>query len=106
MELEKDLLTSSRMVDWLSWNIMFCLTEYPWALIKYLVWRIEDRAWSAPTSLDSVELLVLILCLCDNLMVASLTSYIIAPVWPLQLLWTAWDAPTHNQTHVMVSAER
>ena len=72
LELEKDPLTSSRMVDWLSWKRMFCLTEYPWASIKYLV--------SAPTSSDSVELLVLILCLFEKLMTAPLPSDIIASV--------------------------
>ena len=80
LELEKDPLTSSRMVDWLSWNRMFCSTEYPWALIKYLVWRIGDRSWSAPMSLDSVELLELILCFFEKLIAAPLPSDIIAPV--------------------------
>ena len=85
---------------------MFCLTEYCWALIKYLVWRIGDKAWSAPTSLDSVELLVLIWCLFEKLMAAPLPSDIIAPVWPLQSLCTAWDASIHHLTHVILSAER
>ncbi len=84
LELEKDPLTSSRMVDWLSWKRMFCLMEYPWASTKYLVWRIEDRAWSAPMSLDSVELLELILCLLEKLMAAPLPSDNIAPVRPQQ----------------------
>jgi hypothetical protein len=88
LELEKEPLTSSRMVDWLSWKRMFCSTEYPWALIKYLVWRIDDRAWLAPMSSDSVELLELILCLFEKLMAAPLLSDIIAPVWPQQSSWT------------------
>ena len=106
LELEKDPLTSSCMVDRLSWNIMFCSTEYPWASIKYLVWRIGDRSWSAPMISDSVELLELILCLFEKLIAAPLPSEIIAPVCHLQSLCTAWDASTHQQTHVMLSAER
>ncbi len=96
LELKKEPLTSSHMVDWLSWKRMFCSMEYPWASIKYLVWRIEDRAWSAPMSLDSVELLELILCLFEKLMVVPLPSDIIAPVWPRQSLWTAWEESTHH----------
>ncbi len=106
LELEKEPLTSSRMVDWLSWKRMFCSTEYSWASIKYLVWRIEDRAWSAPMSSDSVELLELILCLFEKLMAASLLSDNIAPVWPRQLSWMAWEASTHHQRHVRLSADR
>ena len=97
-ELDVGPLTSSRMVDWLSWKRMFCSTDYPCASMKFCVWRIEGRAWSAPTSLDSDELLVFILCLCEKLMAATLASDIIAlvwlcsrlaPVWPLQSSWTA-----------------
>jgi hypothetical protein len=51
-------------------------------LDKVSLWRIEDRAWSAPMSLDSVELLELILCLFEKLMAAPLSSDNIAPVWP------------------------
>ena len=58
--------------------------EYPCALMKYRVWRIESRAWSAPTSSDSVELFVFILCFPEKLMAAPLPSDTIAPVWPLQ----------------------
>jgi hypothetical protein len=67
---------------------MLCLMKYPSASIKYLVWSIEDRAWSAPMSSDLVELLELILCLFEKLMAAPLPSDNIAPVWPQQLLWT------------------
>ncbi len=94
------------MVDWLSWKRMFCSTEYHWALIKYLVWRIEDRAWSAPMSSDSVELLELILCLFEKLMAAPLPSNNIAPVWPWQSSWMAWEASTHHRRHVRLLADR
>ncbi len=106
LELEKEPLTSSRMVDWLSCKRMFCSTEYPWASINYLVWRIDDRAWSAPMSSDSVELLELILCLFEKLMAASLPSDNIAPVWPWQLSWTEWEASTHHRRHLRLSADR
>ncbi len=106
LELEKEPLTSSCMVDWLSWKRFFCSMEYPWASIKYLVWRIEDRAWSAPMSLDSVELLELILCLFEKLMAAPLPSDIIAPVWPRQSSWTVWEASTHHLRHVRLLADR
>ena len=59
---------------------MFCSTEYPWASIKYLVWRIGDRDWSAPMSSVSVELLELLLCLFEKLIAAPFPSDIIAPV--------------------------
>ncbi len=85
---------------------MFCLTKYPWALIKYLVWRIEDRAWSAPMSSDLVELLELILCLFVKLLAAPLPSDNIARVWPRQLSWMAWEASTHHQRHVRLLADR
>jgi hypothetical protein len=85
---------------------MFYLTEYLWVSIKYLVWRIEDRAWSAPMSLDSVELLELIMCLFEKLMAVPLLSDNIAPVWPRQLMWMAWEASTHHQRHVRLSADR
>ncbi len=85
---------------------MFCSMEYPWASIKYLVWRIEDRAWSAPMSLGSVELLELILCLFEKLMAAPLSSNNIAPVWPRQSLWTAWKASTDHRRHVRLLADR
>jgi hypothetical protein len=52
-----------------------------------------------------VELLELILCLFEKLMVAPLLSDKIAPVWPQQLLWTAWEASTHHQKHVRLSAD-
>jgi hypothetical protein len=106
LELKKEPLTSSRMVDWLSWKRMFCSMEYPWASIKYLVWRIEDRAWSAPMSSDSVELLELILCLFEKLMAAPLPSDNIALVWPWQSSWTAWEASTHHQRHVRLTVVR
>ena len=85
---------------------MFCLTEYPCASMKFCVWRIEERGWSAPTSSDSVELLVFILCLCEKLMAAPLPSDSIVPVWPLQSSWTACEASTHHLRHVMLLAER
>ena len=50
LELDAGPLTSSRMVDWLSWKRMFSLTEFPCASMKFCVWRIEGRAWYAPTS--------------------------------------------------------
>jgi hypothetical protein len=106
LELKKEPLTSSRMVDWLSWKRMFCSMEYPRALIKYLAWRIEDRAWSASMSLDWVELLELILCLFEKLMTAPLRSDNIAPVWPWQSSWTAWEASTHHRRHVRLLADR
>ncbi len=105
LELEKEPLTSSHMVDWLSWKRMFCSMEYPWASIKYIVWRIEDRAWLAPMSLDSVELFELILCLIEKLMARPLPSDIIAPVWPWQSSWTAWEESTHHLRHVRLSAD-
>ncbi len=52
-----------------------------------------------------MELLELILCLFEKLMVAPLLSDKIAPVWPQQLLWTAWEASTHHQKHVRLSAD-
>jgi hypothetical protein len=85
---------------------MFCSTEYPWASIKYLVWRIEARAWSAPMSLDLVELLELILCLFEKLMAAPLPSDNIALVWPWQSSWMAWEVSTHHQRHVRLLADR
>ncbi len=106
LKLEKEPSTSSRMVDWLSWKRMFCSMEYPWASIKCLAWRIEDKAWSAPMSLDSVELLELILCLFEKLMAAPLLSDNTAPVWPWQSSWTAGEASTHHQRHVRLSADR
>ena len=84
LELNTELLTSSHMVDWLFWKRMFCLAEYPCASMYFLVWRIEGRTWSSPTSSDSVDILVFILCLCEKLMPAPLPSYIISPVLPLQ----------------------
>jgi hypothetical protein len=57
-------------------------------------------------SLDSVELLELILCLFEKLMAAPLPSDIIALVWPRQSSWMAWEASTHHLRHVRVSADR
>ena len=57
-------------------------------------------------SSDSLELLELLLYLFEKLIAAPLPSDIIAPVCPLQLSWTAWDASTHQLTHVIFSAER
>ena len=44
LELDAGPLTSSCMVDWLSWKRMFCLTEYPCASMNLCVLRIEGRA--------------------------------------------------------------
>ena len=95
------------MVDWLSLKRIFFSMKYPCASMKLCVWRIEERAWSAPPSLDSsVELLVLILCLCEKLMAAPLPSDGIAPVWPVQSSRTMCEASTHHLWHVMLLAER
>ena len=99
-------LTSSCMVNWLSWKRLFCLSDYPCAFMKCCVCMIEGRAWSAPTSSDSVELLVFILCLCEKLMAAPLSSDTISPVWPLQSLWTACEGSNHHLRHAMLLAER
>jgi hypothetical protein len=59
--------------------------------MKCHVCRMEERAWLAPTSSDSVELLVLIFCLLEKLIAASFPIDIIAPVCPRQSLCTTWD---------------
>ena len=41
LELNTEPLTSSCMVDWLSWKRMFCSEEYPCASMKFCVWRIR-----------------------------------------------------------------
>ena len=53
--------------------------------MKNLVCVIGERAWSALTSLDSEELLVLILCLLEKLIAAPFPINIMAPVCPRQL---------------------
>ena len=55
-------LFSNRMVDLLSWYKMFSLTSYPCSSIKNLVQRIICAMSSAPTSSDSVLLLVFNFC--------------------------------------------
>ncbi len=85
---------------------MFCSMEKPCASMKYLLCRIEERAWLALTSLDSEELLVLILCLSEKLIAAPFPMDIMAPVCPRQLSWTAWEASTHHRMVVRLSAER
>ncbi len=67
--------------------------------------RIEERAWLLLTSLDSEELLVLILCLSEKLIAAPFPIEIMAPVCPWQLSWTAWEASTHYSMVVRLSAE-
>ena len=74
--------------------------------MQYLVCRIGERAWLALTSLDSEELLVLILCLLEKLIAAPFPNDIMAPVCPRQSLWTAWEASTHHPMVVRLSAER
>jgi hypothetical protein len=74
--------------------------------MKYLVCRIEERAWSALKSLDLEELLVLILCLLEKLIAAPFPINIMAPVCLRQLSWTAWEASTHHRMVVRLSAER
>ncbi len=74
--------------------------------MKCCVCRMEERAWLAPTSSDSVELLVLIFFLLEKLIAAPFPRDIIAPVWLHQLLCTAWDTSTHQQIVGRLSAER
>ncbi len=74
--------------------------------MKCRVCRMEERAWSAPTSSDSVELLVLIFCLLEKLIAAPFPRDIIDPVWPRQLSCTAWGASTHQWIVVRLSAKR
>ena len=74
--------------------------------MKYHVCRIEERAWSALTSSDSEEFLVLSLCLLEKLIAAPFPMDIMAPVCPRQSLWTAWEALTHHRMVVRLSAER
>ncbi len=42
----------------------------------------------------------------EKLMAAPLPSDIIAPVWPWQSSWTAWEASTHHLRHVRSLADR
>ncbi len=74
--------------------------------MKYRVCRIEERAWSALTSSDLEDFLVLSLCLLEKLIAAPFPMDIMAPVCPWQLLWTAWEASTHHRMVVRLSAER
>ncbi len=74
--------------------------------MKCHVCRMEERAWLAPTSSDSVELLVLMFCLLEKLIAAPFLRDIIASVWPWQSSCTGWDASTHHQIVVRLSTER
>ena len=47
--------------------------------------KIEEKTWSAPTSSDSVELLVLSFCLLEKLIAAPLTMDIMDAMCPRQL---------------------
>ncbi len=53
-----------------------------------------------------MELLELILCLFEKLMAVPLPSDNIAPVWPWQLSWMAWEASTNHRKHVRLLADR
>ena len=51
------------MALWLSWNIIFRITVYPWAYKNYMFQRIPDMRLSSMTILSFVELLLFILYL-------------------------------------------
>ncbi len=73
---------------------------------KYLVCKIEEKTWSAPTSSDSVELLVLSFCLLEKLIAAPLTMDIMDAMCPRQLSRMAWEALTHHRMVARLSTER
>ena len=98
-ELDWGPLVSKCMVNSVSWNIMFCLIVYPWASIKYLLHNAWGSTWSAPTSSDLVELLLLIRYF-DNILVTTpfpaFPRDIMVPVWLLQSIGVRWEASLHH----------
>ncbi len=74
--------------------------------MKYCVWRIDERAWSMPTSSDSVKLFVAILSLLEKLIVATLPRDMMAPMCPRHSLWVAWEESTHHWIVVRLFVDR
>ncbi len=72
--------------------------------MKSCVRRIDKRAWSAPTSSDSVELFMAILSLLEKLIVALLPSDMMAPMCPRS--WVVWEALTHHRIVVRLFVDR
>ena len=60
------------MALWLSWNIIFRITVYPWAYKNYMFQRIPDMRLSSMTILSFVEILVFILYLLKSALNGSL----------------------------------
>jgi hypothetical protein len=72
------------------------LILYPCPSRKYCIRIIWYIASYAPTSSDSVELLVLIFCFLDIPIIDPLPNDIVAPVWPLHLSCVTKEACTHH----------
>ena len=88
--------TSSQIVYWLSWYIIFLSILYPWASIKYRVCKICGNLSCVATSYSSVELFTFIFCLFELLMIAPFPSVVMAPLCPLLSQLSLYEASTHH----------